>query len=152
MSFAWRARGKGGETLGGAATRVVADLALLPNRPEPMFVLLNWGVNEMASLPTEATWAASYYTVLDAIHAKWPDAKCYLTRPWKQGFDAQAATLNGWITTIVAARSTFAFVGSDEAVWLKAADDGATNTTDGVHYSAAGHTASVTPNLTALGY
>lgn len=145
-------RGKGGETLGGASTRVITDLAGIPNRPEPLYALLNWGVNEMAGLPAEATWESYYYTILDAIHAKWPNTKCYIMRPWKVGYDAQAATLNGWITTIVAARSTFAYVGPDEAVWLKAGDNGATNTSDGVHYSTAGHAAAVTAWLTVLGY
>ena len=116
--------------------------------------MLNWGANEMvwAGLPAEATWRGYYTTILDAIHAKWPDATCYLMRPWAQGQDADAATLSGWISTVVAARSSFAAVGPDEAVWLKGVDDGATNTTDGVHYSTAGHAAAVTAWLTVLGY
>lgn len=148
------ARGVGGETLANASTRVLSDLARIPDHPEPLAVLLNWGANEMvwAGMPTEATWNGYWYTVLDAIHAKWPGTQCYITRPWAQGQDANADTLAARIATVVAARPTFANEGSDERVWLKGSDNGTTNTTDGVHYSAAGHAASVAPNMTAMGY
>jgi hypothetical protein len=40
----------------------------------------------------------------------------------------------------------------DERVWLEGGDDGATMTTDGVHYSSAGQTACAAAWQTVLGY
>lgn len=153
VAFGYDWSAKGGETVAAAATRVIGVLAQRPATPEPLYVLMNWGVNEqIAGLPAEATWETNYYTILDAINAKWPNAKCYLMRPWAQGQDADADTMAGWIATVVTARSAFANLGPDERVWLKGADNGATNTSDGVHYSAAGQTAAVTAWLSTLGY
>lgn len=145
----------GGETLGGASSRVIADLAKLPALPEPMAVWLNWGANEIvwAGVPAEATWNGYYYTILDAIHAKWPGVQCYISRPWAKTYDAGADTLAGRIATVVAARSTFAYLGDDERVWMKGADDGATNAdADGIHYSTAGQAACAAAKLAVLGY
>jgi len=153
-NVAWLASGKGGETLYGAMTRVPAVLAAMPATPEPIAVWLQWGTNEMtwSGMGTDAVWQGYYYTVLDAIHAKWPNALCYISRPWAQGEDADADTLAARIATVVAARSTFARLGDDERVWLKGADNGATNTTDGVHYSTAGHAACAAAKQTVMGY
>lgn len=101
--------------------------------------VINWGVNEMYSLPTEAAWVAHYQQLIDAIVAKAPLAKCILTKPWYVSHDAEAATEAGWVDTIIASRPGVAFEGPDEAVWLKGSDNGATMTSDGVHYSTAGH-------------
>lgn len=138
-------------TISWAAAQIGSILAGLSADPVT-HVFLNWGVNEMSAMPSEATWIADYTTVLDAVHTKWPDAKCYVMRPWKRGYDSEAATIHGWIDTLVAARSSFAYVGPDEAVWLKGSDDGATNTSDGVHYSAAGKVAASRAWLSLWGY
>lgn len=144
--------GVGGQTTQQAASTINSMIAGLSPQQPVVNILLNWGANDMGGLPAEATWEGYYYTILDALHAQWPNAKCYIMRPWKRGFDADAATLHGWIDTIVAARSTFAAVGPDEAVWLKGSDNGATNTTDGQHYSAAGEIACASVWQTTLGY
>ncbi len=114
-------------------------------------VLLNWGVNYDDATADEATWKANYLAIIDKVHAKAPLAAVYLMRPWKVGYDARAAVLHGWIDDIVAARA-FTYVGPDEAVWLEGGDDGATNTADGIHYSAAGQTACAAQWATVLGY
>lgn len=112
--------------------------------------MYNIGVNDFVA-GTHAQWVADVEYVADAVHARWPAAIFYITKPWKSGFDSTADTYAGWVDEIVAAR-TFARVGDDERVWLKGADNGATNTTDGIHYSAAGETAAVTAKKTVLGY
>lgn len=118
---------------------------------KPTAVLCNWGANDMTALPAEATWKADYLTILDAVNAKWPDATVYISYPWRQGSDADAATLHAWIDDIVAVRA-FARVADDEAVWLKGADDGATMTSDGIHYSVAGNAEKAAQMVAALGY
>ncbi len=114
-------------------------------------VLYNLGVNDFGTA-TQGQWIADVETVADAVHAKWPSALFYIMRPWKVSNDANAATYSGWIDTIVASRSSWVKYGPDEAVWLKGADNGATNTTDGIHYSVAGEAAAVTQWKTVLGY
>lgn len=131
-----------------------ATLAAMPITPEPPpYVLLNWGRNDdcCATADGGAEWRARYLAVLDKIHAKWPAAKVYLMYPWSRGLDAFAASLHGYIDMVIGSRA-FAFAGPDEAVWLKGADNGATMTYDGVHYSAAGDAECAAQWLTVLGY
>lgn len=113
-------------------------------------ILYNIGVNDFG-IATEAPWIADVQAVADAVHARFPSAIFYIMRPWKQGFDATADTYAGWIDTVKASRS-FIELGPDERVWLKSGDDGATNTTDGIHYSAAGQVACAAAWKTVLGY
>jgi len=117
-----------------------AILASMPANPltGQVRVLTNWGANDFTVLPTETAWKANYQMIIDAVRVKWPTALVYLSKPWSRGNDTNADTLAGWIDDLVAANPGVAFVADDERVWLKGADDGATMTTDGVHYSAAG--------------
>lgn len=109
----------------------------VPVDQPPAFVLINIGAHDLIfGLPDAATWISEYESDLDAMHAAWPNAQIYLMRPWQQGSDADAATMHGWIDTVIAARSTFTHAGPDEAVWLKSTDNGATYGT--LHYTAAG--------------
>jgi len=144
----------GGATAATAAASIATILAPWDASAEALIVLCNWGANEMTgALPAEATWEANYLTIIDAVLAKWPNATVYLMYPWIQGQDAKAATLHGYIDTIIAARPGGRVVaGPDEAVWLKGADDGATMTTDGIHYSAAGMLEAAAQWATVLGW
>lgn len=156
VAEAWRSNNLG---LGGttaelwADTYITSQLATVGASNGTRYVLVNIGVNDIAAgLPAEATWRADFGIVLDAIHAKYPDALVYSMRPWRIGSDAASATLAGWIAAEEAERPTWALAGPDEAVWAKAGDNGATNYTDAVHYSVAGNAACVTAWLAALGY
>ena len=111
-------------------------------------VLYSVGVNDFGTA-TMSAWIADMQTTLDAIHTKWPTALVYVSKPWKQGFDATADTFAGWVDTVVASRS-FARAADDERSWLK--PNVATYTIDGVHYSAAGETAKAHQMKTVLGY
>lgn len=116
---------------------ILANLpALTANQTIP--ILMNWGVNDVAAMPAEATWKANYLAIIDAVTAKWPSGQIYITRPWKRGFTAECNILAGWITDIVAARSN-THVGPDERIWLEHGDDGVGYTSDGVHYNTAGN-------------
>lgn len=113
-------------------------------------ILINLGVNDF-DIASEAQWKADMLTVTDAVVARWPAALVYLARPWKRNYNATADTYASWIADLVAAR-TYMRTGPDERVTIKGADDGATMTTDGIHYSAAGQAAWYPVWQTALGF
>lgn len=140
QTWTWINSGTGGATVASFAATIDArlDAVTQPSTDTTTIkVLVNLGVND-ANL-VEATWKADYQTIIDGIVTQWPSAKVYLMRPWHRGADATAALQHTWIDALVAANPGVVFVGPDEAVWLKGADDGATMTTDGTHYSSAGH-------------
>lgn len=140
--------GVGASTAAFWATFISTALSTQPDNH--VIIPFNIGVNDFGSA-IEADWIADVLTVIDACHARWPALNFYLMRPWKRGFNATADTFAGWIDTIVAAR-TFAHLGPDERVWLKSADDGATMTTDGIHYSVAGEAECAVQWQTVLGF
>lgn len=130
----------GSTTLADARTAIASILAQVPATAGlEVICCINWGVNEMATMPSEATWIADYQYIIDQIVAKQAAAKIVIMRPWYVGKDSEAATMHGWIDQVVSSRSAVVFLGADEAVWLKGSDNGATMTSDGVHYSTAGH-------------
>ena len=137
-----------GQTVAYWAANIGASIAASDGTPD--YVLINLGANDVVSLPAEATWKANYLTVADAIAAKWPGVPVYLVKVWKRGEAADCDTLAGWIDDLVAQRS-FLHVGHDERGWLEGGDDGATMTTDGIHYSAAGQTECAAQWKTVLG-
>jgi hypothetical protein len=101
-------------------------------------VLANYGANDFVAGTSEASFKADYVMVIDAILAKRADARIFIAKPWRRGYDAAALTMAGWIDDLVALYPGQVFVGHNENVWLKGADDGATMTVDGTHYSEAG--------------
>jgi lysophospholipase L1-like esterase len=131
----WRL-GIGGMTTADMAARVASDIAGFVQSPN--FVLLNVGVNDIGTLPAEATWKADYATALDAFNAKWPTIKVLCARPWKQNGMTDANTLAVWISDLIATRS-WCSLGIDERVFLEGGDNGATYTSDGTHPTHAGY-------------
>ena len=118
-----------------------------PVATAPQGVLINLGVNDSwFVLPNQATWQASYLSLIDTLRLHWANIPIYLARPWLRfpnggaGAAGDMDTIATWIATIVGLRSNL-FVGPDERVWLKGADDGAAMTSDGIHYSSAGNVA-----------
>lgn len=104
-------------------------------------VLLNWGVNEMSEVGVSldgATWKANYSYIIDHVHARFPNAKIFITYPWAVNQDAAAATMHGWIDDLLVTHAGYLYPGVDEAVTLKWTDNGATRTDlatgSGVHY------------------
>ncbi len=122
-------------------------------RPESyQYVLINLGVNDDNSgLPVEATWESNYKAILDAIHARWPDALVYLSKPWERNNDSNMDVIAGWIDHVVASKS-YARNGHDERIWMKGSDNGATYTTDGIHPNTAAQSVLAAQWLSALGY
>lgn len=150
-SWSLNLAGVGGATVATGAASIVSILAAAP-AGDYSYVLVNYGANDVNSLPAQATWQADLGTILDTAHTSMPRANIYVMLPWRRGFDASCDTLATWIGNVVATRSPWAHIGPDERIWLKGADDGATNTVDGTHYSVAGHTAAAAQWKTALGY
>ena len=139
---------------GGTVASILAlqagSIARMPVVPE--VILVNAGANDLAALPAAATWRADFGALLDGLHGKWPEAKVYAAKPWKAGQDASASTMAGWIDTVLSTRSSWALEGLNEAVTIKAGDNGAANTVDGIHYSEpAGNTAAAAAWKIAMG-
>jgi len=102
--------------------------------------LLNVGSGDLVVGTAEADFKTAALYVIDAIKVQYPNAVCFVDKTWRRGYDAAALTMAGWVDDIVAARSTFCYVGADENDWVKGVDDGATMSYDGAHYSEAGMT------------
>lgn len=143
----------GGASVAQKAATIVADLAARPEGPlSRQFVTITLGTNDANSLPAEAAWKADAATILDAIHVKWPYARVGWALPWHRDRVAACNTLAGWIADVIAPRSSWAFVGPDERVYLENGDNGVTYTTDGTHPNVAGYTLAAAQWQTALGY
>lgn len=128
-----------GSTVASMKARVDADLAATAAAPSPTHILVNLGVNDVAGgLPAAAGWNADLAYILDAFHTKWPSVKVYVVKPWYRTCAADCDTVASRIDTVLSTRGAWAFVGHDERVWMKGADDGATMTHDGVHVTMAG--------------
>jgi hypothetical protein len=143
---------RGGLTMSELRGFIDADLAAMTDDAvfAPKVVLVNATVNSIGAVGLQ--WQTDLAYIVDAMHTKYPSALVYIAKPWRQGYDAQCDTLAGYIDTIIAARAGWAFAGHDERVWLKGADDGATMTYDGIHYTAVGNTEAASQWQTALGY
>jgi lysophospholipase L1-like esterase len=144
----------GGSTVASMQAQIDSWIASsVPVGGVPSYILLNLGVNDAGTtLPPEATWEANYEYILDALHTKWPYARLYLMYPGCAGDSvSNLNTLHTWINVILAARSTFAFAGPDEQVWLANGDNYTTYTIDGTHYNAAGEALAATEWKTVLG-
>jgi len=103
----------------------------------PSYCLINIGVNDGASPPTQSVWMADAAYINAALHAKYPAAQIYWMRPGVRDGAAWCTTLAGWITTAMGLQS-WTHVGPDEQVFLEGGDDYATYTLDGCHPNDAG--------------
>jgi len=145
---------RGGATIASQRALIDADLATMVAAGDVWLrsIILNFGANDVGSLPAEATWRSDLGYVLDAFHVKYPNARLYVTRPWRRGYAAGCNSLATWIAAELVARSAWAFVADDERGWMEGGDDGATMSIDGIHYSTAGQAAAAAQRKTALGY
>lgn len=136
--------GVGGRTTAGGAAAIDGLLAALTVPPD--YICYNLGVNDFTSsanpggLPVEATFKANLAYCLDRMHAVYPNAKVGVARVWKQYYDAVCDVLDGWIETVVDARSPWCVRGPDERLILPAVG----MTGDGIHPTAAGYAAMAT--------
>lgn len=117
-------------------------------------VMVNLGVNDLASMPSQVQYEADLGYIADAFRARWSLVHVYFMSIWVRGgaYAADLDILAGWNANVIAARPGWAHVGPDERVWLEGGDDGVTMTTDGVHYTTAGHNECAAQWKTVLGY
>lgn len=149
--------------VGGMTTTILANtlvanvLGAAPFIGDPTHEFLNIGVNDFDQIRggtlSQATHQTLYLQILDAIHTAYPHATVWCTLPGKLNYDAEAATIAGWIRTCVGLRLTFARVGDDEAIWLKnGADNYTTYTSDGTHPNTAGQLLCAQVRAALIGY
>lgn len=127
--------------------------ALLQDCPH---IMVNLGINNITGVGgavfDETTNKASLQTIISGCVSRWPTCRVYLTKVWGQGYDADSNTFAGWVDDLVAANPANVRVGLDERITIKAGDNGATNTIDGIHYSVAGIAAAAAAWKTIIGY
>lgn len=99
--------------------------------------MINIGSNDLAGALVQSTIQANFLNIIDLTHAKYPSAPIYIAKPWRRGFNANANTFAGYIDNVMALRS-FVKSGPNEIIWMENGDDGATYSSDGIHYNAAG--------------
>lgn len=130
----------------------LADLSAYLDATEgtPDYALINFGANDVGSLPAKATWVANYIAICDALREKWSAVQVYLMRPWRRNYATECDTVADWIDEIVATR-TWVHIGPDERVFLENGDDGATYTVDGIHPNAAGYALTAAQWQTVMG-
>lgn len=142
----------GGKTTALAAAGIDAYLAAFTDpAAAPDWVLINLGSNDFAAIDaatlTQAAWEADMGYVLDAIHAKWPQAMVGLMRPIYIGFETAVDLYDDtWIPAVLSTRSSFAVAGPDERVFLPGHMDGAT------HPDESGFILTAAAWQTAMGY
>lgn len=128
-----------GATTASLKTNIDTNLASVTITPDT--ILYNLGANDVTSLPAEATWKANTTYNIDAFRAKWPGKDIYIVKPGRKDYDTECTTLASWIDDIVALYASGVYVGIDEQIVIKAADNYAAYTLDGIHYSDAGQLA-----------
>lgn len=146
--------GVNGATAATRAASMAARIAELANDnfyQNVDFLLVTLGSNDVIALPAEAIWKTNFAAILDAYHTQWPNGKVGIALPWKRTEDADCATLATWIADVISTRS-WATVALDEATLIKAGDDGATYTYDGIHYNDAGIAVVAAAWKTWMGY
>lgn len=121
--------------------------ALLPILPAPIkaypewvtHIAMNWGANDMNGSLTESTWVSQYGSLVSYLHGRYPNAEFWIAYPWRRGYDTQAATMRGWVDSVIsncAGIGVVCHAGPDEAVSIKASDNGLLETdAGGVHYT-----------------
>lgn len=124
--------------------------------PEDTTVItINLGANDYSSGYSQwqyPGWVTWYRAVIDAMHAKAPNAKIGLAIAWRRGYNADADLAAGYIAEVVQGRP-WAYVGIDERVILQGVDDGVseTNANDGIHPTTAVYAVEANAWITIMG-
>lgn len=156
----------GGQTiLGGGGTpslRNTIDASLAAMNFTPSYILWNLGINDAHPLngypPDQTTWKNGVLYCWDALRTKWPSVPIKMMYVWRAAdlptypdLPANCGVLDSWYADILPSRP-FVSVIADERIWLENGDNGATYTSDGTHYSAAGNQKAADLWRAAMGY
>lgn len=126
--------GIGGIGAANMAARVASDIAAMDYPPTE--IILNLGANDFATIGDGSTWKTNMTAIITAYHTAFTSANIRIVKAWSRGYAAEIAIANARIDEMYASY-TWLRPGFNENI-LAGGDDGATYTTDGVHYSAAG--------------
>ena len=123
--------GIGGIGAAGMAARVNSDITAMDYSPTE--IIINLGVNDFATIGDGSAWKTNMISIITAYHNTFPGAPIRLVKPWARNNDAPKAIVDAKIDEMYSSYSWLR-QGFDEII-LKGSDDGATYTTDGIHYS-----------------
>jgi lysophospholipase L1-like esterase len=131
-----------GWTVGDLLSATDAWIAAATSIPD--IILVNIGVNDAAAGTSQANFESRLGSVLDKLHTAWPAALIYVAKVWRGDNPAWAlqcdAISDTWIPNVLSTRS-WASIGLDERLVIRDPDNGASKTSDLVHYNSAGDTA-----------
>jgi lysophospholipase L1-like esterase len=116
-TLGWRALprlARGGWNVTSMAYWVDRDLAGYTGG-KPDAVLINLGANLTET--TQLAWVTPMLRIVDAIHAKWPNAHVFIARV-RRGSNPTEVLNDAWIPAVVAARPDFVHLGIDERTFL----------------------------------
>jgi lysophospholipase L1-like esterase len=152
----WRI-GHSGYTTANMLAVLTSDLAAAPAVDalgnQPRYVLVNATINDPSTSVDQATYESNLGQILDALHTKWSDARILVARYWSNTrTSGQLALFNDTYIPNVLASRPWAAVGMDERTFLPGADNGATNTADGVHPNRTGYILTAAAWQTSMGY
>ena len=148
---------KGGWTVKetGQAFVDTLDTDFINYHQNPAYILIGLGKNDISGVygTLNATdWQNALGEIVDYMHAKFPQARIGIVRPWRRVENGQLdAMCDTWIPNVVNARPAFCFLGPDERVFIENGDDGVTYTGDGTHPNDAGYALLAAEWKTAMG-
>lgn len=134
---------RSGHTVASMAALVASDVSFYGKYANPEIILCGLGTNDLSSLPAEEVWKANYRTIIETLHAQWPSAKIYLSKPvMLSGVPpsspvAATATMHGYIDDLTA-EYTYVYPGMDETD-LDGGDSYVTYFADALHPNDAGY-------------
>ncbi len=114
----------------------------------PTFIIVSGGANDLSQMVIgtldSAGWVKRMYPVLERLHSRWPDAKIFWIKPYRDDYsdgryDKHALNMARWIDFVVSRPqySYYAYSGINENVWFKPKI--AAYSSDRVHYNNEGH-------------
>lgn len=116
------------------------------------FVLINIGANDTAT--SQANFELYLADVLDKVHAKWPSTTILVWKIWRRDAEAQMNLIDDtYIPNVLASRPWATSPSElDERIYLKGSDNGASETTDGIHPTTLGFQLWAAAAKAAMGY
>lgn len=100
------------------------------------YAFVNIGINDLLNGSTDwETMKTNLGYILDAIHTKWSSCDILLAKIWSLNSVSDQNYFDDVVIPSVLETRPWARVGMDERIVLKSNDNGATNTSDGTHYS-----------------
>lgn len=115
---------------------------------DPDIILVSGGANDLSQMVggslDSAGWVNRMYPVLDTLHGRWPTAKIFWIKPYRDDYSdgryiPHALNMAKWIDAALnlPKYSSFAYPGLDENTWFK--PNISLYSDDRIHYNNSGH-------------